>query len=77
MRKSISILIFLISVSISIKAQQIDTVYYDRDWNVTNSGNFKYYRLFVKIDDEVKVTDYYKNGNIQMTGVYKSVDFEE
>jgi len=64
-------------VSISINAQQIDTVHYDRNWNVTSSDNFKYYRLFVEIDGEVKVTDYYRNGKIQMTGGYKSVDFKE
>jgi antitoxin component YwqK of YwqJK toxin-antitoxin module len=77
MREHISILIFLFSVSISINAQQIDTIYYDNNWNVSNSKNYKYYRLFVEIDGEVKVTDYYRNGNIQMTGGYKSVDFKE
>jgi antitoxin component YwqK of YwqJK toxin-antitoxin module len=65
----------LFILTISSAGQKIDTVYYNAQWDVTTKDNFKYYRLFTNIGDTIKVTDYYKNGTIQMTGGYKEREF--
>jgi antitoxin component YwqK of YwqJK toxin-antitoxin module len=62
---------------ISIEAQKIDTIYYDANWIISSCKNYKYYRLYTQIHDLVQVTDYYKNGKIQMTGSYKSIEFKD
>lgn len=63
--------------NICIQAQKVDSIYYDKNGNKSTRKDFKYYRLYVQIGDLVKVTDYYKNGRIKMTGGYKSKDFIE
>ena len=77
MKEHTSIFLLFFSLSISVHAQQNDTIFYDKGWNETNANNCKFYRLYVNIEDVIKVTDYYKNGKIQMTGGYKSLDFKE
>jgi uncharacterized protein len=77
MRTTLFLIPLLFILINSISAQKIDTIYYNKNWIETNSNDFYYFRLFVKIGDIVKVTDYYKNGKTQMTGGYKSNDFKE
>ena len=56
--------------------QNIDTTYFDKNWNSTASKNYKYYRVAKRDSDFIKVTDYERNGDIQMTGGYKTFEFE-
>jgi antitoxin component YwqK of YwqJK toxin-antitoxin module len=76
--KSILIPIILISIlNNCIQAQKVDSIFYDKDWNKSIINDFKYYRLYVQVGSLIKVTDYYKNGRIQMTGGFKSINFTE
>jgi antitoxin component YwqK of YwqJK toxin-antitoxin module len=72
---ALNLLLFI--QSNAIIAQKMDSMYFDKNFNVTKSKNFEYYRLYASINGVVKVTDYYKNGKVQMTGGFKSIDFKE
>lgn len=77
MKRTITLFLCLLSLISNCNCQKIDTIYYDKNWNETNYNNCKYYRIASQHSDIVKVVDYYKNGQIQMTGAFKSFDFEE
>lgn len=75
MKQSFVIFIIYFFLGQSINGQKIDTVYIDENGGISDSGNYTFYRLFTQIGDVIKVTDYYKNGEIQMTGGYKDKEF--
>lgn len=58
-----------------LNCQNIDTIFYDKNLNKASLKNYKYYRLVRHDADKVKVFDYSKSGQIQMSGSYKSIDF--
>lgn len=53
-------------------SQDTLVIYYDSSWEETTSGRFEYYRkAFKNAEKKWEVMDFFRNGNIQMTGVYK------
>jgi antitoxin component YwqK of YwqJK toxin-antitoxin module len=64
-------------LTIPVAGQKIDTIFYKNECTIGSVDHFKFYRLCTKVGDTdtIKVTDYYKNGAIRMTGTYKGKDF--
>ncbi len=62
-------------ISITGFSQLSDTIFYDGEWNITTSPNCQYYRVYTNDPsiDRVLATNYYKNGNVQMSGYYNSI----
>jgi len=57
-------------------AQIIDTVYFDKDWNKTDSKKYRFYRIAEMEDSIIKIRDYYSNRRIQFTGTI-ALDFNQ
>jgi antitoxin component YwqK of YwqJK toxin-antitoxin module len=77
LKKMVALFYMLLSWTTFCECQKIDTIYYDKDWKVTNSKKFKYYRIAIQKENIVKVFDYYRSGNIQMSGGFKTIDFKD
>ena len=76
LRLIISILL-LLNAGVQGYAQKIDTTFYDADWKETEKANHSFYRIMSKTDDgKLMATDYFKTGEVQMTGTYKSLSPE-
>ena len=75
MKTIISFAIFsLLSVS-SFGQNTFDTVYYDSKWKISSNSEYSYYRNTKKqVDGKFLCLDYWKTGEIQMRGVYSSLD---
>ncbi|MFT5724046.1 MAG: antitoxin component YwqK of YwqJK toxin-antitoxin module [Bacteroidia bacterium] len=69
----------LLSLCASVaKAQDTTLTYFDNDWEETTSENYKYYgKLFQNSEGIWTKQDFYKNGQIQMIGHYKTKDAKE
>jgi periplasmic protein TonB len=53
----------------------IDTLYFDSKWKKTDKENCSYFRILVRqADNRFKCSDYWKTGEIQMTGAYSSLN---
>lgn len=69
--RSASLLFFLSALSLSgflARAQQ-SRIYYDKKWvQLSTADNAAYYREYAPEAAQIKVTDYYINGTVQMTG---------
>lgn len=66
--------ILLFCAGIQSYAQKIDTTFYDADWKDTDRANHSFYRIMSNADDgKFSVTDYFKTGEVQMTGTFKSL----
>jgi hypothetical protein len=67
MKNNITISLLLLS-SIIIKAQ--DTIYFDKNWEVTTKDNHSFYRPLPlkKLGNLFLLRDFYKNGTLQMQG---------
>lgn len=74
--KTLSLSLFLFGIAIASKAQKIDTIYFNANWEKTDSSNYAYYRIAVKEKNLFFVKDYYKSNKLQMKGVFKSLDPE-
>jgi len=71
------LLLLVLSLSgLSSFAQQTDTVWFNHKWEKSPKEGSSYYRITSKNGDLFHVTDYYKNGQIQMTGTYLSMETE-
>ncbi len=70
------IIIFLISLPLHLSSQVLDTMYFDSNWEQADKENAHYFR-FVSIDTSGEfrflVEDFYPDGQIQMSGTYKSI----
>ncbi len=57
-------------------SQVLDTMYFDRNWEQAGTSDFCYYR-YISMDTSGEfrfyVEDYYPDGQIQMSGTYKSI----
>lgn len=51
-------------------AQLKDTIYLNRHWRDTTADQASYYRIRTRQGAGWQVSDYFRNGNTQMTGVY-------
>jgi hypothetical protein len=57
-----------------------DTIYFDEFWDISNSKSYNYYRLSqesnlqYKDQNLIEVTDYFKDGQKQMTGYLTQTD---
>ena len=52
-----------------LKSQTLDTIFYNAKWKIIKDRNeMSYYRIAVKDGIIYKVSDYYRNGMLQMTG---------
>jgi antitoxin component YwqK of YwqJK toxin-antitoxin module len=74
--KTTILVIFILNLYQFLNCQTVDTIYYDKDWNLTDKSNFEYYRIVTPYKGIMQVVDYYKTGRIQMTGTYKDLDFK-
>ena len=71
-----TILIFTLFEIVSV-GQKIDTTYYDwRDRKTTNK-RYLYYRVARQDSNVVRVFDYYKPGQLKMSGGFKTFEFLE
>lgn len=62
------IALFIIQYTV---AQDTITIFYDKNWKeIKTIENASFYRKFFKSDKIYVANDYYKNGNIQMSGTY-------
>lgn len=69
-------LIALLMFSLPVKSQVLDTMYFDRGWEQTSQAEAYYCRI-ISIDTSgdfrFYVEDFYPDGQIQMSGTYKSI----
>lgn len=69
-QKKLYLLITLFIIQYSV-AQDTITTFYDQKWKeIKNIENATFYRKFFTSGNTYLANDYYKNGNIQMTGTY-------
>lgn len=61
-------LIYLLSFSFTLAAQSFEVKYFNKDWELSNSSDYKYYREAVLVDSIIKIKDYYKNKGLQWEG---------
>lgn len=64
----LAILIFVSFASINSFSQPRDTIFFNRNWELTESKNYKYIRTYEITDTLFQITDYYKKGNLYMAG---------
>lgn len=74
--KELLLSILFFGILVTSQAQKSDTLYYDSKWKSAYKKDYAYYRLTEFENNLYLVKDYYKNGNIQMKGFYKSVEPE-
>lgn len=66
-------LLILLSASFTVKAQDTIVKYFDSNWEEVQQENANYYRKAFKNTNEIwTACDYYMDGQIQMSGTYKS-----
>ena len=69
--------LFLLAACLQGYAQSTDTTFYDVDWKETDKSNHAFYRIMSQTDDgKPLATDYFKSGEVQMTGTFKSLSPE-
>jgi len=81
MLKTISILVVIFLNVITVQSQISDTTYFDKEWKLTTKvKKSHFYRVAISNKDDstalINVTDYFKNGTIQMKGAYSSLNPE-
>ncbi|WP_421942885.1 TonB family protein [Pedobacter sp.] len=74
--KELLLSILFYGMIVTCQAQKLDTLYYDSKWKSADKKDFTYYRLTEFENNLYVLKDYYKDGNIQMMGFYKSVEPE-
>lgn len=74
--KKLSLSLLLLVMAIASKAQKIDTVYFNANWEKTDNSSYDYYRIAERENNLFFVKDYYKSNQLQMKGVFKSLDPE-
>ena len=72
----IAIFFLLIWTEIS-NCQEVDTLYYTLLFKEATPKKYTFYRVVRHDSDIIKVFDYWKNGEIYMSGGYKSDNFKE
>jgi len=72
------IIICIINLFTFVASAQVkrDTIYYNADWKKTTQAKAAYFRVIYKDSNVYRVEDHYKNGDIQMTGSYKTLNPE-
>lgn len=62
---------FLFLIASDLSAQDTITIYYDKDWKKSKSQFYFYYRkIYLDENGLWQARDFYKNGNLQMSGTY-------
>jgi len=51
-----------------------DTIYYNSNWEKVCNDDYSFYRVIVQQETMYKTFDYWKTGEIQMTGIFKSMN---
>ena len=75
MKDIISFVVFSVLSAYTFGQNTYDTVYYDSRWKTTNKENHSFYRIIEKQNNgKIICKDYWKTGEIQMKGVYSSLD---
>ncbi len=78
MKQSIISILILVSLnSLSFGQNHNDTLYYNLNWENTTKSDYSYFRV-ITLDDNGKYLckDYWKSGELQMTGKYTDPDFK-
>lgn len=78
MKNIIPFLILLFSFEIPLLGQGTsDTIFFNNKWEKSTKSNYEYYRITLKSSDGLYYfSDYWKSGQIQMTGKSSSPDLE-
>ena len=53
---------------------QEDTLYFNKDWMISQKEDAKYYRIIEKVDTLLKITDYYIRGGKQSEGLMENIE---
>jgi TonB family protein len=69
-------LVLSIIITTSAAQAQIDTVYYDINWQKTDFTLMEYYRVVNLTNDSYLVNDFNKGGDLLMEGTYQSLEPE-
>ena len=63
------------SMSYLFSQNKVDTVFYNSKWQQTEKDSASYYSIISRKNDTLfEVKDFYKNSQIQMSGVYKKMN---
>ena len=66
-------LLMLLSIALTTLGQDTTLIFFDKNWKkVKSKEDSEFYRKMWKADQIWQVIDFYSNGQIQMTGAYKS-----
>ncbi len=77
MKIVIIFLLFFFYSGLVCGQSHFDTVYFDKQWKETTKDNSKYYRVLGPAQDGLReCRDYWKSGDLQMTGKVKSQNNE-
>ena len=60
-----------------VSGQETMKIYYDKNWEITASPDYLFYRIINYSDNKINVEDYYRGGHIQMRGSYTSLEPKE
>ncbi len=66
--------LFMLSSNFVFGQQKTDTVYFNSKWEQVTKEKFDYYRTSTNESGLINVTDYWKSGEVQMTGIYESLE---
>lgn len=73
MKKSNTFLVIILLTALTATSQDTTYTFFDSDWQETPMEDYAYYRKVYKAGkNKWAVLDYYRNGNLQMTGLYNS-----
>jgi TonB family protein len=75
MKYIFTIITFFLLTTFLWGQKTIDTLYFDSKWKKTDKENCSYFRILERqADNRFKCSDYWKTGEIQMTGAYSSLN---
>jgi hypothetical protein len=77
MRHFLILLFYFLFNATYINGQQIDTIYFNKNWIQTTGKSFKYYRIARQDSNKIAVYDYYKSGRLQSSGAYTTFEFNK
>lgn len=69
----------MITIAFTCLAQSTDTIYFNKKWEaIPKKKKYEYFRIMKKVNDSLyTVMDYFKEGQLQMTGAFKSAKQDE
>jgi antitoxin component YwqK of YwqJK toxin-antitoxin module len=68
------LLLIILTIGVGVKGITQDTIRYNWLWKPVSSDKYTYYRLYSVQDSVIEVKDYFRSGELQMTGYYALPD---